>query len=104
MGEGFSGLPKDLCVCETISKESQKIKVYTTRRRFGKIVTVIEGIDERDINLKDLAKVLKAKLACGGTAKDGVIELQGDHKDKIGDVLAAQGFAKGCWHTRCAPH
>ena len=45
--------------------------------------TIIEGIDEKEINLKDLAKKLKAHLACGGTAKDGKIELQGEHKTRV---------------------
>ena len=74
------GLPKELCVCETIAKESQKIVVKTVKKKFGKKYTVIEGIDEKEINLKDLGKKLKARFACGGTSKEGKIELQGDHK------------------------
>ncbi len=88
------GLPKDLCVCETISKESQKIRVFTVKRRFGKIMTVIKGIDEKDINLKQLSKKLKGELACGGTAKDGAIELQGDHKERVTNLLVKHGFQR----------
>ena len=44
------GLPKELCVCETIAKESQKIIVTTKKKAFGKINTVITGIDEKEIN------------------------------------------------------
>ena len=55
------GLPKELCVCETIAKESQKIKVTTVKKAFGKINTVITGIDEKEINLRGLAKKLKTK-------------------------------------------
>ncbi|MBW2996072.1 stress response translation initiation inhibitor YciH [Candidatus Woesearchaeota archaeon] len=87
------GLPKELCVCETIAKESQKITVTTVKKAFGKINTVIRGIDEKEINLKDLAKKLKSKFACGGTAKDGKIELQGDHKQHIKESLVKFGFA-----------
>jgi len=87
------GLVKELCVCETIAKENQKINVITERRAFGKKYTVIIGIDEKEIDLKDLAKKLKSELACGGTAKDGKIELQGDHKNKVKNILVKIGFS-----------
>lgn len=88
------GLPKELCVCEGIAREIQKIKVYTMKRRFGKIVTLIEGINERDVNLWELAKALKTKCACGGTAKGGRIELQGDQREKAKKVLMDSGFSE----------
>ena len=47
------GLPKDLCVCEEIAREVQKVKVYTVRRRFGKLMTIVEGIDEHDIDIRE---------------------------------------------------
>ncbi|MBU0628318.1 MAG: translation initiation factor [Nanoarchaeota archaeon] len=87
------GLPKELCVCETIAKESQKIIVKIVKKKFNKVSTIIEGIDEKEINLKDLAKRLKSKFACGGTAKEGRIELQGDHKQKVKGILIQSGFA-----------
>jgi len=87
------GLPKELCVCETIAKESQKIVVRTETKRFNKVATVVDGIDEKEINLKELAKKLKTKFACGGTAKEGRIELQGDHKQKVKETLIQTGFA-----------
>jgi len=86
------GLPKDLCVCEEIAREKQRIRIYSTRRRFGKWMTVIEGIDERDVDTKDLTKKLKAKLACGGTVKDGRIEFQGDHRERVKVFLVEKGF------------
>ena len=86
------GLPKELCVCENIAKESQDIKIYTIKKKFGKLNTVVEGIDTKQIDLKDLAKKLKNTLACGGTAKDGKIELQGEHKIKVKDELINLGF------------
>ena len=64
------------------------------KRRFGKLTTLIEGIDSRDINLKDLAKKLKSKMACGGTLKGGVIELQGDHTRQVIEELQKLGFAR----------
>ena len=87
------GLVKELCVCETIAKESQLIKVFLERKKFKKVYTIIEGIDEKEIDLKDLAKKLKAQFACGGTAKEGRIELQGDHKNKVKGILIKMGFS-----------
>ena len=87
------GLPKELCVCETIAKESQKIKVYAEKRKFRKVYTIIEGIDEKQIDIKDLLKKLKNKFACGGTAKDGMVELQGDHTRQVKQTLIGMGYA-----------
>ena len=87
------GLVKELCVCETIAKESQKILVYIERKKFNKNYTIVEGIDEKEIDLKDLARKLKSELACGGTIKDGKIELQGEHKQKVKKILIEYGFA-----------
>ena len=87
------GLPKELCVCETIAKETQKIEVYTERKKFGKLSTIIKGINEKEINIKDLAKELKSEFACGGTAKEGKIELQGNHKQNVKEKLVQMGFA-----------
>lgn len=85
------GLPKELCICESIAKESQQIVVKTAKKKFGKYYTIIEGIKEKSI-LKDLTKKLKNTLACGGTVKQGVIELQGDHRNKIRKLLEEYGF------------
>ncbi len=68
------GLPKNLCVCGEIAKESQKVKVRTIKRRFGKIVTTVSGLQDRE-RAKELGKILKRKLACGGTVKGDEIEL-----------------------------
>ena len=86
------GLPRDLCVCETIAKEEQRITIKVIKRKFGKLITVVDGIDEKQIDLKDLAKKLKSKFACGGTVKDGIIELQGSHADKVRRELITLGF------------
>ncbi|HLC86142.1 MAG TPA: translation initiation factor [Candidatus Nanoarchaeia archaeon] len=86
------GLPKDLCVCETLAREEQKITITVGKRRFGKLATTIQGLDEKTINLKDLTKKLKSKLACGGTMKNGIIELQGNHVDKVKGEMIKLGF------------
>jgi len=86
------GLVKELCVCETIAKENQLIKVFLERKKFRKFSTIIEGIDQKEIDIKDLAKKLKEGFACGGTVKEGKIELQGDHKNKVKGILVGMGF------------
>ncbi len=86
-------MPTELCVCQEIAREQQRINVFAEKRKFGKVVTVIEGLDEKQLNLKDLTKDLKAKLACGGTLKNGRIELQGKHKSRVKDVLVGLGFS-----------
>ncbi len=85
------GLPMDLCVCETIAQEEARIAVSIERRKWGRLTTIVAGFD-KSIDLGDLATKLKAKLACGGAAKHGHIELQGDHRGVIGEVLAKLGF------------
>lgn len=86
------GLPKELCVCQTIAKESQEIQVYIEKKKFGKVYTVIVGIDQNEIDIKNLTKQLKSKFACGGTSKNGKIELQGNHKQKAKQYLVEAGF------------
>ena len=85
------GLPEQACVCEQIVKSSQRIKVTTDKKRYGKIVTIVSGFDN-SVNVKKIAKELKNVLACGGTSKDKIVELQGDHKNKIKQLLIKQGF------------
>ncbi|MBN2458012.1 translation initiation factor [Candidatus Woesearchaeota archaeon] len=87
------GLPKELCVCETIAKEAQKIVISSVKKKFGKIYTIVEGINNKDISVKDITKNLKSSLACGGTFKDNRIELQGNHMQNVLDALVKMGFA-----------
>ena len=86
------GLPKELCICEAIAKEKQKISISTVQKRYKKQVTVVHGIDASSIDVKSLLKKLKSRLACGGTYKHGEIELQGDHKNKVREILIHEGF------------
>ena len=86
------GLPQELCVCEEIAREQQEINIYTVSRRYGKLVTIVEGIDSSDIDLEDLGKKLKAACASGGTVKEDRIELQGNHKRHVKKVLNEMGF------------
>jgi len=86
------GLPKDLCVCEELEKQQSRIVVRLEMRRFRKPTTVLEGLDPKRIDLAQLSSTMKRKFACGGTAKDGVILLQGDHRGDVKEFLVNQGF------------
>ncbi len=86
------GLPKEICVCEEIAREQQEIAIYTSTRRYGKQVTIVEGIDPDDIDVKSLTVELKNSCACGGSYKDGNIELQGDHRERVKKELEKMGF------------
>ena len=85
------GLPEAACVCGEIAKTQQNIEVRTEKRRFGKVNTIISGFDD-GVDIKAIAKKLKAKRACGGTMKNKQVELQGNHKGFIKPILVAEGF------------
>ena len=87
----LTGLPKELLAMEEIIREQQSIKVRIEKRRYGKLVTLVDGIG-KSVDISGLAKQLKTKCATGGTAKGGVIELQGVHIKKIKEVLSDMGF------------
>ena len=63
-----------------------------TAGRKGKGVTTLSGFDLDDAALKQLAKQLKQLCSTGGTVKEGVVEIQGDHRDKLKQALEKQGF------------
>jgi len=88
------GLPEDLCACGELAKDSAKIIVRLETRRFKKKGTMIEGLDPKMGNLEGVARELKARYACGGTAKEGYVFLQGDHRDTIKEALVGLGFAE----------
>ena len=86
------GLPEELCMCEELEKEQQHIRVQADTRRYGKIMTVVEGFKGSSIDVQDLARTLKNRCAAGGTAKEGRIELQGEHRKKVVEVLEKMGY------------
>ncbi|MGQ0797321.1 MAG: stress response translation initiation inhibitor YciH [Methanobacteriota archaeon] len=87
------GLPDELCMCEEIAKEQQQIRVYNDTRRYGKVVTIVAGLDAGDIDIDELARTLKGRCAAGGTAKEGRIELQGEHRRRVQAVLEGMGYS-----------
>ena len=86
-----TGLPVEAIEWDDLTRSSQRITVTTDKKRYGKIVTVISGFD-KSVDVKKIAKSLKNELACGGTYKNDIIELQGDHTKKIKPILVRLGF------------
>jgi len=86
------GLPKEICVCEDIAREQQRIAIAVDKRRYGKMMTIVDGINPHDLDIDALVSNLKSICACGGTIKDGKIELQGDHRTKVKEALEKMGF------------
>ena len=86
------GLPTDLCVCEEMSKEAQRIRIRIELRKWGKKYTIVDGIDSKEVSLDKLAATLKSKCACGGSFKNNQILLQGDHREVVKNVLVGMGF------------
>ena len=87
------GLPLDICACRTLEKETTKqLRVYSTKKRFNKLVTIVEGLATEE--LRKVEKELKHRLACGGTVKEGIIILQGDHLAKTMDYLVTLGYPR----------
>jgi len=68
-----------------------KVRRETAGRR-GKTATTVSGVPLGDAELRDLAGRLKKRCGVGGSAKDGVIELQGDHREVVVAMLRAEGY------------
>ena len=78
---------------ETAPKEKQKLRVkLDSKQRAGKIVTLVEGFSGTIDDLEALGKQLKTKCGTGGSAKDGLIIIQGDYKEKIIAWLRDWGY------------
>ncbi len=87
------GLPLEICACSILEKEEvARIRVYTTKKKFKKLVTIVEGLEEDKMHA--VAKELKKSLACGGTEKEGIIILQGNHERKAAEMLVKMGYPK----------
>ncbi len=88
--------PIDACHCKTLETlpAGDGIARITREKagRGGKEVTVIRGVPLNGSELAQLGKALKASCGCGGTVKDGVIELQGDRREKVVSELGKRGF------------
>ena len=80
---------------QTVEPRMQNLKLYLDRKaRKGKVVTLIAGFHGSDDDLKKLGKELKSKCGVGGTAKNGEIILQGDHREKVLKYLLDKDYSK----------
>lgn len=71
----------------------QKVRVYLdTHARRGKEVTIVEGLRHHPQLIEEIALTLKRSLGAGGTVKNGHIEIQGDHRQKVCKMLRAMGY------------
>lgn len=78
---------------ETLIPSMQRLKVkLDTKQRAGKVVTLVEGFIGKNEDLEILGKMLKTKCGTGGSAKDGIILVQGDYKTKVFQLLQVAGY------------
>ena len=94
-GNDFSsitGLPEELDIEGDLERSQQQVSIRVDERRYGKAMTIVDGLDLADEDVAELASELKSQLATGGTVDEGRIELQGDHTDRLPELLAERGF------------
>lgn len=82
-------------ITETLPKEKQELRVSIERKgRGGKTVTVVKGFVGTEDDLKELGKLLKSRCGVGGSVKDGEILIQGEMRQRITDLLRADGYIR----------
>ncbi len=77
---------------ETLPASKQNLRVWLDRLKGGRVATVVRGFVGSQQELAELGKELKTKCGVGGTAKDGEIIIQGDHRDRVVDLLTRAGY------------
>jgi translation initiation factor 1 len=88
LDEGFEDILAEL------DREEARVKIRMEMRRFGKPTTVIEGLKMSEKDMQELATSMKKGLATGGTVKDGILILQGDHRENAAQILKQKGFSE----------
>lgn len=89
----FGSLPEELEPMNDLSLEGARFRLSLETRRFGKAVTVVAVDGWEPENVAQLAHDLKSALGTGGTSKDTVVELQGDHRKRVRAFLGSQGYS-----------
>jgi translation initiation factor 1 len=79
-------------ILEELDREEAVIDISVEHRQYSKTTTVIRGLGLNEREMRELCTRLKKNLAAGGTVKDGVILIQGDHRDVIKEVMKNNGF------------
>lgn len=87
----------DSCVCPPappprLAPEKQTARLAVEKRKQGKVVTVVRGLAAEANDLPELLAKLKSACGAGGTLKDSDLEIQGNHRDRIRDLLLALGY------------
>ena len=78
----------------SVQKRAQKLRLAMERAgRGGKTVTIVRGFTGSQEELEELCKTLKQKIGVGGSAKEGEIILQGDHRAKVAELLKSLGYS-----------
>ncbi len=77
---------------ETLPPSQQNLRVWLDRLKGGRTATVVRGFVGSQQALAELGKELKTRCGVGGTAKDGEIIVQGDHRDRIVELLTRAGY------------
>ena len=94
------GLPASRCACRRNPRGAGRVEAgdgvvrvrRETKGRKGKTVTTVSGVPLGEDGLRELAGELKRRCGSGGAAKEGVIEIQGDHRDALVSELEARGY------------
>lgn len=86
---------EDAAEDETLPKPQQRLRVSIEKKgRGGKTVTVVTGFVGSEEDLKELGRLLKSKCGVGGSAKDGEVLIQGELKQRVIDLLKAEGYSQ----------